>query len=45
MSYHTTQTYVQLVSPQTYHQNYGGYSEVHDFWVSMYLTDHQIDTV
>ena len=37
--YHLTQTDVQLFSPQTSHYMHGGYSEVHDWWVSMYLID------
>ena len=43
MSYHLTQTDVQLLHPQNYHYMNGGYYEVHDLQVSMYLTDHQID--
>ncbi len=29
VSYHLIQTNVHLLSPQTYHQMHGGYSEVH----------------
>ena len=43
MSYHLTQTYFQLFSPQNYHHMHGSYSEVHDFRVSMYLTDYRIN--
>ena len=42
VSYHLSQTHVQLFAPQIYHQINGIYSEVYDIWVSMYLTDHQI---
>ena len=40
--YHITQTDVQLFSTQTYHHMHGGYSKVHDWQVSIYLTDHWI---
>ena len=43
VSYHLTQTDVQLLSPQTYHHTHGGYYEVYNWWVGMYLTDHRIN--
>ena len=42
MSYYLTQTGVQLLSPQTYHHMHGGYYEVYDIRMSMYLDDSQI---
>ena len=42
MSYHLTQTDVSLLYPQTYHHMHGGYYEVYDSQVSMYLSDHLI---
>ena len=42
MSYHLTQTDVQLFSPQTYHHMHVGYSEGYDIQVGMYFTDHRI---
>ena len=42
MSYHLTQTYVQLLYPQTYHHMHGGYSEMYDNQVIIYFNDNWI---
>ena len=42
MSYHLTQTDVQLFSSRTYHHIHSGYYEVYYSRVSTYLTDRQI---
>ena len=42
VSYHLTQTYVQLFSPQTYPHMHGGYSDVYDIKVSIYFIDNRI---
>ena len=42
VSYHITQTDVQLFSPQAYYHIHSGYYEVYDIFVSMYLTGYQI---
>ena len=42
LSYHLTQTDVRIFSSQTYHHTHGGYSEVYDIRVRIYLTDYRI---
>ena len=43
VSYHITQNIVWLFYLQDYYHIHGGYYEVNDCWMLMYLTGHQID--
>ena len=44
VSYQHLSTYVQLFSPQTYHQMHGGYSTVYGHHVIVHLKDHNINS-
>ena len=43
VSYHLPETDVRLLSPQTYHQMHGGYSEVHSDCICMLLKTSTIE--